>query len=55
MEGDDLLLAQMDVKVAPSRDEWMTKLPPERKVSGESRFLFGFLYTLYIAIIVLLV
>ncbi|KAI8531192.1 hypothetical protein RHMOL_Rhmol11G0118100 [Rhododendron molle] len=31
MEGDDVLLAEMDVKVGPKRDEWMTKLPPERK------------------------
>ena len=33
MEGDDELLAEMGVKVAPQRDEWMTTLPPERKVS----------------------
>ncbi|KAM5553592.1 hypothetical protein ABKV19_025694 [Rosa sericea] len=33
MEGDDELLADMDVKVAPKRDEWMTTLPPERRVS----------------------
>lgn len=34
MEGDDELLANMDdeVKVEPKRDEWMTSLPPERKV-----------------------
>lgn len=32
MEGDDELLATMEVKVAPKRDEWMTNLPPERKV-----------------------
>lgn len=32
MEGDDLLLAETEVKVAPKRDEWMTTLPPERKV-----------------------
>jgi hypothetical protein len=32
MEGDDELLADMDVKVEPIRDEWMTTLPPERKV-----------------------
>ncbi|XP_073031815.1 uncharacterized protein [Primulina eburnea] len=31
MEGDDILLAQLDVKVAPKREEWMTTLPPERK------------------------
>ncbi|XP_057503123.1 uncharacterized protein LOC130786774 [Actinidia eriantha] len=31
MEGDDILLADMDVKVEPKRDEWMTTLPPERK------------------------
>ncbi|KAM3712023.1 hypothetical protein ACB098_01G153100 [Castanea mollissima] len=31
MEGDDELLADMDVKVAPKREEWMTTLPPERK------------------------
>lgn len=34
MEGDDLLLAEMEVKVAPKRDEWMTTLPPERKVGS---------------------
>lgn len=31
MEGDDILLAETDTPVAPRRDEWMTKLPPERK------------------------
>ncbi|KAK6129596.1 hypothetical protein DH2020_036667 [Rehmannia glutinosa] len=31
MEGDDILLAEMDAKAAPKRDEWMTTLPPERK------------------------
>ncbi|CAI9787004.1 unnamed protein product [Fraxinus pennsylvanica] len=31
MEGDDILLAEMDVKVEPKREEWMTTLPPERK------------------------
>ncbi|KDP47085.1 hypothetical protein JCGZ_03893 [Jatropha curcas] len=30
MEGDDELLAEVEVKVA-RRDEWMTTLPPERK------------------------
>ncbi|PON93525.1 DnaJ domain containing protein [Trema orientale] len=34
MEGDDELLAEMDVKVAPQREEWMTTLPPERKPGG---------------------
>ncbi|PRQ37044.1 putative DnaJ domain-containing protein [Rosa chinensis] len=34
MEGDDELLADMDVKVAPQRDEWMTTLPPERRPGG---------------------
>ncbi|RZB88435.1 hypothetical protein D0Y65_027745 [Glycine soja] len=33
MEGDEELLAQTEVKVEPKRDEWMTTLPPERKVS----------------------
>lgn len=32
IEGDDELLADLDVKVEPKRDEWMTALPPERKV-----------------------
>lgn len=32
MEGDDELLADIDIKNAPKRDEWMTVLPPERKV-----------------------
>ncbi|KAL0314197.1 UNVERIFIED_CONTAM: Chaperone protein DnaJ 2 [Sesamum angustifolium] len=31
MEGDDILLAEMDAKVEQKRDEWMTTLPPERK------------------------
>lgn len=31
MEGDDELLADMDVKAPPKREEWMTTLPPERK------------------------
>ncbi|OMO92742.1 hypothetical protein CCACVL1_06765 [Corchorus capsularis] len=31
MEGDDELLADVEVKVPPTRDEWMTTLPPERK------------------------
>ncbi|WOG97231.1 hypothetical protein DCAR_0416571 [Daucus carota subsp. sativus] len=31
MEGDEALLADMDVKVEKKRDEWMTTLPPERK------------------------
>ncbi|KAG5512994.1 hypothetical protein RHGRI_038603 [Rhododendron griersonianum] len=31
MEGDDVLLVEMDVKVGTKRDEWMTTLPPERK------------------------
>ncbi|XP_030482678.2 uncharacterized protein LOC115699423 [Cannabis sativa] len=34
MEGDEELLAEMEVKVAPQRDEWMTNLPPERKPGG---------------------
>lgn len=34
MEGDDVLLAGMDVKAPPKRDEWMTTLPPERKVNN---------------------
>ncbi|KAF9661634.1 hypothetical protein SADUNF_Sadunf19G0089200 [Salix dunnii] len=34
MEGDDELLAETEVKVAPARDEWMTTLPPERKPGG---------------------
>ncbi|WCJ36269.1 DNAJ heat shock N-terminal domain-containing protein [Euphorbia peplus] len=34
MEGDDELLAEIEVKVAPTRDEWMTTLPPERKPGG---------------------
>ncbi|KAL8234556.1 hypothetical protein R6Q59_020656 [Mikania micrantha] len=31
MEGDDALLADLDVKEEKRRDEWMTTLPPERK------------------------
>ncbi|KAK9216449.1 hypothetical protein WN944_008458 [Citrus x changshan-huyou] len=34
MEGDDELLADMEVKAPPKRDEWMTTLPPERKPGG---------------------
>ncbi|KAL2333966.1 hypothetical protein Fmac_015179 [Flemingia macrophylla] len=33
MEGDEELLAQIEIKVEPKRDEWMTTLPPERKHS----------------------
>jgi hypothetical protein len=40
MEGDDELLAETEVKVAPSRDEWMTTLPPERKVRPPSHVIF---------------
>ena len=40
MEGDDELLAEVEVKVAPEREEWMTTLPPERKVSPCSSALF---------------
>ncbi|XP_022718240.1 uncharacterized protein LOC111276730 [Durio zibethinus] len=31
MEGDDELLAEVEVKAPPKRDDWMTTLPPERK------------------------
>ncbi|TXG49158.1 hypothetical protein EZV62_025033 [Acer yangbiense] len=34
MEGDDELLKEVEVKVAPKREEWMTTLPPERKPGG---------------------
>ncbi|XP_074279551.1 uncharacterized protein LOC141604894 [Silene latifolia] len=34
MEGDDVLLAELEVKLPPKRDEWMTDLPPERKPGG---------------------
>ncbi|XP_048497401.1 uncharacterized protein LOC104890009 isoform X2 [Beta vulgaris subsp. vulgaris] len=34
MEGDDVLLAELDMKAPPKRDEWMTTLPPERKFGG---------------------
>uniref|UniRef100_A0A803M390 DUF3752 domain-containing protein n=1 Tax=Chenopodium quinoa TaxID=63459 RepID=A0A803M390_CHEQI len=34
MEGDDVLLAELEVKAPPKRDEWMTSLPPERKPGG---------------------
>lgn len=34
MEGDDVLLAELEVKAPPKRDEWMTTLPPERKPGG---------------------
>ncbi|CAM8985516.1 unnamed protein product [Rhodiola kirilowii] len=36
MEGDDELLADLNVKAAPVRDEWMTSLPPERRPGGVS-------------------
>lgn len=32
MEGDAELLAATEVKPVPKRDEWMTTLPPEKKV-----------------------
>ncbi|KAL2340871.1 hypothetical protein Fmac_008811 [Flemingia macrophylla] len=42
VEGDEELLAQTKVKVEPKRDEWMTILPPERKVSLVNHLiLFG--------------
>ncbi|CAN8246761.1 unnamed protein product [Cochlearia groenlandica] len=31
MDGDEELLAATEVKPVPTRDEWMTTLPPERK------------------------
>ncbi|KAL5799382.1 hypothetical protein ACOSQ3_032428 [Xanthoceras sorbifolium] len=34
MEGDDELLKEVEVKVVPQREEWMTTLPPERKAGG---------------------
>ncbi|KMT20086.1 hypothetical protein BVRB_1g001050 [Beta vulgaris subsp. vulgaris] len=34
MEGDDVLLAELDMKTPPKRDEWMTTLPAERKFGG---------------------
>lgn len=34
MEGDDVLLAETEKPKV--RDEWMTKLPPERKVRNEN-------------------
>jgi hypothetical protein len=40
MEGDEELLAQTEVKVEPTRDEWMTTLPPERKVSTVNHISF---------------
>ncbi|BAT94410.1 hypothetical protein VIGAN_08101100 [Vigna angularis var. angularis] len=40
MEGDEELLAQTEVKVEPKRDEWMTTLPPERKVSPVNHLIF---------------
>lgn len=42
MEGDDELLAQTEVKVEPKRDEWMTTLPPERKVSPVNHLFLSF-------------
>lgn len=40
MEGDAELLAATEVKPVPKRDEWMTTLPPERKVR-ETTLEFG--------------
>ncbi|OMO54515.1 hypothetical protein CCACVL1_27756 [Corchorus capsularis] len=34
-EGDDELLAEVEVKALPTWDEWMTTLPRERKGKGE--------------------
>lgn len=45
MEGDDELLAEVEVKEAPQRDEWMTTLPPERKVKSILSFCFHFVVT----------
>ncbi|KAI6689659.1 hypothetical protein NL676_026487 [Syzygium grande] len=36
MEGDDELLADIQVEETRKRDEWMTTLPPERKAGGVS-------------------
>ncbi|KAK9705221.1 hypothetical protein RND81_07G041800 [Saponaria officinalis] len=35
MEGDDVLLAELDMKEPSKRDEWMTSLPPERKFCSQ--------------------
>lgn len=43
MEGDDILLAEVEVKAAPKRDEWMTTLPPERKVRATPTYVFHYL------------
>ncbi|KAK6775699.1 hypothetical protein RDI58_026700 [Solanum bulbocastanum] len=51
MEGDDLLLAEMEVKVAPKRDEWMTTLPPERKVSLSLKSILMSLASRYIPVL----
>lgn len=45
MEGDDVLLAETEVQVPQKRDEWMTTLPPERKVSSFTYSILGLLDT----------
>lgn len=51
MEGDAELLAATEVKPVPKRDEWMTTLPPERKVretTFEFENAFFFFLTIFI-------
>lgn len=50
MEGDDELLVDMDIKDTPKRDEWMTVLPPERKVRScfkSLHHLFSLLHIMF--------
>ena len=39
MEGDHELLADMDVKVEPIRDEWMTTLPLIRAQKAKMKYV----------------
>ena len=41
LAGDEELLAGPNEAQAPKRDEWMTTLPPERKVNDKNNNLFN--------------
>ena len=55
LAGDDELLAGPKESQAPKRDEWMTTLPPERKVNDRNIYLCNsFLSTIHQSMLTLL-
>ncbi|XVF30001.1 hypothetical protein REPUB_Repub16aG0019800 [Reevesia pubescens] len=46
MEGDDDLLAEVEVKAPRKRDKWMTTLPPEKKVRNFNLLYFCLIVSL---------